>query len=141
MSQLLRNGDGSAYGRALVASDAEKELLKVGPGTSAGEWLRRYWHPVDVSSKVTTTPKKIRILGEDLIIFRDAAGRPGLLEPHCVHRGTSLYYCKVDEAGILTQDAGQGKGEQFLSGVRPQHPDDQACRQQPDGSKKPALPT
>jgi len=83
-----------------VASDAEKELLKVGPGTSAGEWLRRYWHPVDVSSKVTTTPKKIRILGEDLIIFRDAAGRPGLLEPHCVHRGTSLYYGKVDEAGI-----------------------------------------
>ena len=40
-----------------------------------------------------------------------------------------------------TQDAGQGKGKQFLTGVRPQHPDDQACRQQPDGGEKPALPT
>ena len=82
-SEMLRNGDGSAYGRPLLASDADKVLLQVGPGTSAGEWLRRYWHPIETSDNVTTTPKKVRVLGEDLILFRDGAGKPGLLEPHC----------------------------------------------------------
>jgi phenylpropionate dioxygenase-like ring-hydroxylating dioxygenase large terminal subunit len=92
--------DGNAYGRPLCAAAEEMELLRVGAGTPAGELLRRYWHPVDLSANVTTRPKKVRLLGEDLIVFRDGAGRPGLLTPHCAHRGTSLFYGKVDESGI-----------------------------------------
>lgn len=89
---------GTAYGRP--APTYRRELVEVGPGTPMGELLRRYWHPVGLSSDANDTPRKIRVLGEDLILFRDGQGRPGLLYPHCAHRGTSLYYGKVDERGI-----------------------------------------
>ena len=92
------SGDGGAYGREKQFHDAD--LCEVGPGTPCGEFLRRYWQPVAVSSKVTTRPRKVRVLGEDLILFRDGTGRPGLLYPRCAHRGTTLYYGKVDEKGI-----------------------------------------
>lgn len=90
--------DGGAYG--LPPGTWNAELTEVGPGTPCGEFMRRYWQPVGVSSRVTTTPKKIRILGEDLILFRDGQGRAGLLHARCCHRGTTLYYGKVEEQGI-----------------------------------------
>jgi len=89
---------GTAYGRP--APTYRRELVEVGPGTPMGELLRRYWHPVGLSRDANDTPRKIRVLGEDLILFRDGQGHPGLLYPHCAHRGTSLYYGKVDERGI-----------------------------------------
>jgi nitrite reductase/ring-hydroxylating ferredoxin subunit len=93
-----RNPDGNNYGRGPQHHDAE--ITEVGPGTPCGELMRRYWHPIQVSAKVTTRPQNIRVLGEDLILFRDGTGRPGLLYPRCAHRGTTLYYGKVDEKGI-----------------------------------------
>ena len=69
-------------------------------GTPMGELLRRYWHPVGLSTDASATPRKVRALGEDLILFRDGAGRAGLLHPRCCHRGTTLYYGKVEERGI-----------------------------------------
>lgn len=93
-----RAPDGSAYGRPSAHHDAE--LTEVGPGTPCGEFMRRYWHPVSLSDKVTDRPRKLRILGEDLVIFRDRMGRPGLLYARCAHRGTTLYYGKVDARGI-----------------------------------------
>jgi phenylpropionate dioxygenase-like ring-hydroxylating dioxygenase large terminal subunit len=92
------NVDGSAYGREHQSYDAT--LTEVGPGTPCGEFMRRYWQPVAVSTKVNEVPERVRILGEDLILFRDKKGRPGLLTPRCAHRGTSLFYGKVDENGI-----------------------------------------
>src|SRR5262245_55089264 len=92
------NPDGSAYGRPQPTYDAE--LTEVGPGTPCGEFMRRYWQPVAVSINVSLTPQYVRILGEDLILFRDGRGRPGLLTPRCAHRGSSLFYGKVDENGI-----------------------------------------
>src|SRR4051794_30743805 len=89
---------GNAYGRPKQTYDAE--LAEVGAGTPCGEFLRRYWHPVGISRLVTTAPQNVRILGEDLILFRDGKGRPGLLTPRCAHRGTSLYYGRVDDEGI-----------------------------------------
>jgi len=65
-----------------------------------GELMRRYWQPVLSSHNVTTRPREIRILGEDLIIFRDGDGRPGLLYPRCMHRGTSLFWGHVEKDGI-----------------------------------------
>ena len=90
--------EGTAYGRPPQTFDAE--LVQVGPGTPGGEFLRRYWHPVGISAQVKTRPQNVRILGEDLILFRDGKGRPGLLTPRCAHRGTSLYYGKVNDDGI-----------------------------------------
>lgn len=93
-----RSREGSAYGRP--AAHPDEVLARVGPGTPCGEYLRRYWHPVGVSASVTDRPQKVRILGEDLILFRDKKGRAGLLYPRCMHRGTSLYYGHVEDEGI-----------------------------------------
>jgi phenylpropionate dioxygenase-like ring-hydroxylating dioxygenase large terminal subunit len=89
---------GTAYGRP--ESTYDRELIEVGPGTPCGEWMRRYWHPVALSANVVPTPQNVRILGEDLIVFRDRKGRPGLLYPRCAHRGTTLYYGKCEDDGI-----------------------------------------
>lgn len=89
---------GTAYGKPPPAH--RRELTEVGAGTPMGELLRRYWHPIGLAGDATATPRKVRVLGEDLILFRDGQGRPGLVYPHCAHRGTSLYYGKVEERGI-----------------------------------------
>jgi phenylpropionate dioxygenase-like ring-hydroxylating dioxygenase large terminal subunit len=89
---------GGGYGKPPGRSD--EFLTHVEPGTPCGELMRRYWHPVGVSCKVTADPTRVRILGEDLILFRDRQGRAGLLHEHCAHRGTSLYYGKVEQEGI-----------------------------------------
>ncbi|WP_334191698.1 Rieske 2Fe-2S domain-containing protein [Pararhodobacter sp.] len=75
-------------------------LTEVAKGTPMGELLRRYWHPVGVAADATATPRQIRALGEDLILFRDGSGKVGIVHPRCAHRGTSLYYGKVEERGI-----------------------------------------
>ena len=90
--------NGQGYGRP--APVATLPLTRVGPGSPCGEFLRRYWHPLALSSSVGPRPTKVRLLGEDLILFRDAVGRPGLLYPRCMHRGTSLYYGRIEERGI-----------------------------------------
>jgi phenylpropionate dioxygenase-like ring-hydroxylating dioxygenase large terminal subunit len=89
---------GTAYGRPTPSH--LKNMTEVGPGTPMGELLRRYWHPIGLIGDATATPKKVRVLGEDLILFRNLSGQPGLLYPHCMHRGTSLFYGKVDDTGI-----------------------------------------
>ena len=89
---------GTAYGRAPQQPDAA--LTQVGPGKAMGELMRRYWQPVLASRNVTARPREVRILGEDLIVFRDGEGRPGLLYPRCMHRGTSLLYGHVEADGI-----------------------------------------
>src|SRR5208282_2018836 len=66
----------------------DEELTRVGPGTPCGEYLRRFWHPVVLSEDLRDLPKRLRILGEDLLAFRDKSGAVGLLELHCPHRGT-----------------------------------------------------
>lgn len=81
---------------------AENALLtRVGPGTPAGETLRKYWLPVGFSHEIdSTAPKLVRWLGEDLLLFRDPVGRVGLTEPNCPHRGTSLDYGWIEAGGI-----------------------------------------
>ena len=76
------------------------ELTRVGRGTPMGELLRRYWHPVGLCADANETPRMVRILGEELVLFRDRSGRPGLVYPRCAHRGASLYYGKTEERGI-----------------------------------------
>src|SRR5215831_18489773 len=89
----------SAYHHRAVPED-DTELTRVGPDTPCGEYLRRFWHPVAFSDELKDLPRAIRILGEDLVIFRDFRGQVGLLEAHCPHRGTSLEFGLVSERGI-----------------------------------------
>jgi nitrite reductase/ring-hydroxylating ferredoxin subunit len=101
MQQKTRNravDEGTAYGRAQQHHDAE--ITEVAAGTPCGEFMRRYWHPVALASSLGPRPQNVRILGEDLILFRDRKGRPGLLYPRCAHRGTTLYYGRIEDEGI-----------------------------------------
>lgn len=86
---------------ALTAAENER-LTRVGPGTPAGELLRRYWMPVaplnELSAEQPT--RFVRLLGENLVLFRDTTGRVGLLGDLCPHRCASLLYGRVEERGI-----------------------------------------
>ena len=88
----------SGYGRPTPPENAE--LTHVGPGTTAGELFRRYWQPVGLAPLPGEPPRPVRVLGEDLVMFRDGHGRVGLLDAHCCHRGTSLEYGRVEREGV-----------------------------------------
>lgn len=89
---------GTGYGRPRPTS--LHQLTDVGAGTSMGELMRRYWHPVGLVGDATETPRSLRALGEDLVLFRTRDGQPGLVVARCAHRGTSLHYGKVEARGI-----------------------------------------
>ena len=88
---MTASDDGRAYGRD--AGTWDTDLVETGAGTPAGELLRRYWHPVARSEEATTRPREVRLLGEDLVLYRDHSGTPGLLEPRCCHRGHAARLC------------------------------------------------
>ena len=76
--------------------EEDTELTHVGPDTPCGEYLRRFWQPVCFSDELKDLPHRVKILGEDLVVFRDRSGAVGLLELHCPHRGTSLEFGLID---------------------------------------------
>jgi phthalate 4,5-dioxygenase oxygenase subunit len=82
----------------------DNELLtRVGRETPMGQFLRRFWTPVLTSSELAEPdcdPVELRILGEDLVAFRDTAGRVGVLQASCPHRRTPLYYGRNEERGL-----------------------------------------
>jgi len=86
----------------MLTKEENERITRVGPGTPAGELLRRYWLPVSVAAELTEEhpTKFVRILGEDLVLFRDKSGRVGLIQDRCAHRGASLVYGRVEERGI-----------------------------------------
>src|ERR671931_2849619 len=86
----------------MLSREQEELLTRVGPGTPAGELLRRYWYPIAVASELTEEQpaKFVRLLGENLVLFRDKRGRVGLLSDRCSHRGASLCYGRVEQRGI-----------------------------------------
>jgi 5,5'-dehydrodivanillate O-demethylase oxygenase subunit len=86
----------------MVTVQENEFMTRIGPGTPAGALLRRYWHPICPAAELTEAkPKKrIRMLGEDLVLYRDLSGTVGLVPEHCPHRRASLYYGFVEEDGI-----------------------------------------
>src|SRR5437867_2157237 len=86
-----------------MLSKEENELLTLtGPGTPCGELMRRYWQPAALSEELPVggTPVPLRLFSEDLVLFRDEAGRPGLLGLHCAHRGADLSYGRLEDGGL-----------------------------------------
>src|ERR1051326_7645258 len=82
----------------------ENELLtRVGPGTPMGNVMRRFWMPALFSSELPGAdgdPVRVRLLGEDLIAFRDTNRTVGLIQNHCPHRGASLFFGRNEESGL-----------------------------------------
>jgi len=95
---FLNQPYGAYYNREIPRED--EELTHVGPGTPCGEYLRRFWQPVSYAEDLKDLPLALRIMGEDLVLFRDRSGRTGLLQLHCSHRGTSLEFGIVSERGL-----------------------------------------
>ena len=87
-----------------MLSREENDLLaRVGAGTPMGELMRRYWIPAAFSHQIPQPdcpPIRVRLLGEDLVLFRDTQGRIGLLDERCPHRTASLFYGRNEENGL-----------------------------------------
>ncbi|MEO6165603.1 MAG: Rieske 2Fe-2S domain-containing protein [Candidatus Binatia bacterium] len=86
----------------MIAREENRLLTQTDPGTPCGALMRRYWQPVALSEELPdgAAPLKVKILGEELVLFRDDQGRPGLIGLHCSHRGTDLSYGRVEDGGL-----------------------------------------
>lgn len=86
----------------MLTQEQNDRLTRVGPGTPAGDLLRRYWLPVAVARELTEEQPVhlVRMLGENLALFRDRSGAVGLIDDRCAHRGASLSYGRVEERGL-----------------------------------------
>jgi phthalate 4,5-dioxygenase len=87
----------------MLSKEDNEILTRVGPGTVMGNLLRRYWTPALLSSEVPepdSPPVRVRLLGEDLVAFRDSSGKVGLLQQNCPHRGASMFFGRNEEAGL-----------------------------------------
>jgi phthalate 4,5-dioxygenase len=82
----------------------ENELItRVGSGTPMGKTMRRYWIPACMSSEIgepDSPPIRVKLLGEDLVCFRDSEGKIGLVDEFCPHRRVSLYFGRNEECGL-----------------------------------------
>ena len=87
----------------MLTKEENEQLTRVGPGTLMGELMRQYWMPALLSSELPEpdgSTVRVRLLGEDLVAFRDSNGRLGLLGAHCPHRGAPLFYGRNEESGL-----------------------------------------
>jgi phthalate 4,5-dioxygenase len=86
----------------MISKEENDLLTQTGRGRPAGELIRRYWQPVALAEELPPggAPLSVRILGEDLVLFRDDHQRIGLLGIHCSHRGTDLSYGRIEDGGL-----------------------------------------
>jgi phthalate 4,5-dioxygenase oxygenase subunit len=87
----------------MLSAEDNRQLTQSDAGTPMGELLRRFWLPVLLSEELPEPdgpPKKITVMGEALLAFRDTRGRIGVLDQHCPHRGANLWLGRNEECGI-----------------------------------------
>ncbi|NPC58297.1 Rieske 2Fe-2S domain-containing protein [Caenimonas soli] len=87
----------------MLSTELNERLTRVGRGTSMGEMMRRYWHPIATSAELEgpdCDPIVRKLLGQKFVLFRDTAGTVGVMDEHCLHRGASMALGRVEEGGI-----------------------------------------
>jgi phthalate 4,5-dioxygenase oxygenase subunit len=87
----------------MISREENEALVRTGPGTLMGELFRRYWLPALLASEVAEPdgpPVRVRLLGEDLVCFRDTKNRIGLIDEFCAHRGVSLWFGRNEDCGL-----------------------------------------
>jgi phenylpropionate dioxygenase-like ring-hydroxylating dioxygenase large terminal subunit len=118
----------------MLTKEQNELLTQTGPDTPGGDLMRRYWQPVALSEELPAggAPIPVRVLSEDLVLFRDEFGQPGLLETHCAHRAADLSYGRIeggglrcvyhgwlyDVAGRCLEQPGEPAGSEFRDKVR-----------------------
>jgi len=86
----------------MLSKEDNEKLIRVGKGTPMGTMMRRYWHPIALSTELAENdgpPIVRKLLGEKFVLFRDTAGRPGVMDERCLHRGASMSLGRVEEGG------------------------------------------
>jgi len=85
----------------MITREENERLTRVGPDTPMGRLLRRYWHPVAATAELDANPVlPVRILCEDLVVWRNEEGRYGLMDRRCAHRGVSLEFGMPESVGL-----------------------------------------
>ena len=85
----------------MLSEDQNRRLTEVGAGTPMGELLRRYWMPIAAVAELDDKPTKpVRLMGEDLVLYKDRSGNYGLVDRHCPHRRADLSYGWVEDCGL-----------------------------------------
>src|ERR1700722_12443368 len=92
----------SKKGETVLSQEENETLTRVGPGTLMGNLLRRYWTPACLSMELEAdgSPLEVRLLGEDLVAFRDTNGTAALFDRNCPHRGASVFYGRNEDCGL-----------------------------------------
>lgn len=86
----------------MLSREKNELVTRTGPGTPCGDVMRRYWQPAALSEQLAGERPvlKVRLMGEDLVLFRDEGGAYGLVGRHCPHRGADLSYGRLEDGGL-----------------------------------------
>lgn len=87
----------------MLSNEDNEILCRVGQGTPMGELFRRFWLPALLSSELPSpdcAPRRLRILGENLVAFRDSEGKVGIISAYCPHKLAPLYFGRNEESGL-----------------------------------------
>jgi phenylpropionate dioxygenase-like ring-hydroxylating dioxygenase large terminal subunit len=86
----------------MISAEQNQRLTRVGPDAPVGKLMRLYWHPAALVDELEgeRPVKKVRLLGQDFVLFRDEQGRYGLLDRHCPHRGADLAFGRLEDGGL-----------------------------------------
>ena len=111
----------------MLSIQENEKLARVGAGTPMGELMRRYWHPIAAAAELDEKPTKpVRLLGEDLVLYKDKSGTIGLIDRFCPHRRVDLSYGIPEENGLrcmyhgwMMDETGQCVEQPFEETVRP----------------------
>lgn len=123
--------------RYRTTKEENERLTRVGAGTPMGELLRRYWWPIGLSADLKGKPTLVRLLGQDLVLFRDARGGLGVLDAQCPHRRAPLCIGRVNAQGLRCRYHGWLMDR---SGKVLETPGEPACSTLKDEVRQPAYP-
>ena len=85
----------------MITQEENRLVMQTGKGTPCGELMRRHWQPAALSEELTADkPLAVQLFGEELILFRDGAGKPALIGRYCAHQGVDMIYGRVEEDGL-----------------------------------------
>ncbi|HLZ71416.1 MAG TPA: aromatic ring-hydroxylating dioxygenase subunit alpha [Dehalococcoidia bacterium] len=112
----------------MLREEENRALIETGAGTPMGELLRRYWQPIAAVAELDDQPiKNVRLLGEDLVLYKDRSGTYGLIDQHCPHRRADLSYGIPEDGGLrcnyhgwLWDETGACRQQPFEEVARPE---------------------